>query len=543
MSRPTSNAFHDAHHLTRKLAMELGLPVFRASGEQLQIIEEPSHFYSTLKHEIALAQSRIFLASLYIGKEETELIEELRAALARSQHLRITILVDALRSTREPAPSPSCASLVASLARDFPDRVELRLYRTPKLKKWLERIVGKRFNEGWGLQHMKIYGFDNDVIISGANLSRDYFTNRRDRYLLIRQHSQISDYLYQLVETVARFSYRLDATTSPDAEAVRTSYSDWKLTWDGGRSLPISAPASSDSLTSSSMSTWPEEGWSAAAAQTIESFTKEWQSRTERPAYDANVDTLLLPLLQMGPFGIRQETQAVPQLFELAQQASANSAKASVLDLTSGYFSLYRPYQALLTRAQRARSSIVRIICAAPESNGFFQSKGVSGWIPDAYTWFEYQFWSLLQRRSRLLRQGEREEDEGGVEIREWRKQGWTYHAKGIWYTPPPLSSPMSSATSSIPTEASEQHGKHDDGPSMVHVGSSNYGSRSSDLDLECTLLISTTSNALRKRLGEEVEGLRRDADDVVDAALFERPDRQVRRRVKIAAWFLKGML
>ena len=29
-----------------------------------------------------------------------------------------------------------------------------------------------------GLQHCKLYVFDNSVLISGANLSQDYFTNR-----------------------------------------------------------------------------------------------------------------------------------------------------------------------------------------------------------------------------------------------------------------------------------------------------------------------------------------------------------------------------
>lgn len=26
----------------------------------------------------------------------------------------------------------------------------------------------KRINEGWGLQHMKLYGFDDEIILSGC---------------------------------------------------------------------------------------------------------------------------------------------------------------------------------------------------------------------------------------------------------------------------------------------------------------------------------------------------------------------------------------
>ena len=36
-----------------------------------------------------------------------------------------------------------------------------------------------------GVHHQKIYIFDDKVVLTGANLSNDYFLNRRDRVLLI----------------------------------------------------------------------------------------------------------------------------------------------------------------------------------------------------------------------------------------------------------------------------------------------------------------------------------------------------------------------
>jgi CDP-diacylglycerol--glycerol-3-phosphate 3-phosphatidyltransferase len=44
------------------------------------------------------------------------------------------------------------------------------------------------FGEILGVHHQKIYIFDDRVILGGANLSKNYFLNRRDRYLSI--HSQ-----------------------------------------------------------------------------------------------------------------------------------------------------------------------------------------------------------------------------------------------------------------------------------------------------------------------------------------------------------------
>ena len=40
----------------------------------------------------------------------------------------------------------------------------------------LKTYVPKRYNEGWGLWHGKIYGFDDDVIISGC--VDEYFSAR-----------------------------------------------------------------------------------------------------------------------------------------------------------------------------------------------------------------------------------------------------------------------------------------------------------------------------------------------------------------------------
>lgn len=104
---------------------------------------------------------------MYIGKSELELIEALREALRRNPHLQVSILTDALRGTRE-APAPTTASLLAPLVDEFgPDRVEIRMYHTPNLTGLRKKYVPTRINEGWGLQHMKLYGVDDEIIMSG----------------------------------------------------------------------------------------------------------------------------------------------------------------------------------------------------------------------------------------------------------------------------------------------------------------------------------------------------------------------------------------
>lgn len=47
------------------------------------------------------------------------------------------------------------------------DRVEIRMFHTPNLTGLRKKVVPKRINEGWGLQHMKLYAIDDELIMSG----------------------------------------------------------------------------------------------------------------------------------------------------------------------------------------------------------------------------------------------------------------------------------------------------------------------------------------------------------------------------------------
>lgn len=120
--------------------------------------------------KIRKAKKRIYLSTLYIGKTEFELISTLNEALRNNPDLTVSILTDALRGTRE-TPNPSCASLLASLVAEHgPDRVQIWMFHTPNLTGLRKKVVPKRINEGWGLQHMKLYGVDDEIILSGYEL-------------------------------------------------------------------------------------------------------------------------------------------------------------------------------------------------------------------------------------------------------------------------------------------------------------------------------------------------------------------------------------
>ncbi|CAO1623967.1 unnamed protein product [Sympodiomycopsis kandeliae] len=517
----SSSPFSDSS-IAQTVSQQLGLPRFRARSKDIALLKTPSSFYEEIKGIIKRAQHRIYLSSLYIGKDEVELLQCLRESLQSKPGLRVIVLLDALRSTREGpftySPSsdkklnPSCASLIASLARDFPNQIDVRLYRTPGLSPWMEKIIGKRLVEGAGLQHMKIYGGDDEVIISGANLSTDYFTNRQDRYVHLKKNKMLSIYLHSLMLVTARFSYGLhsDSIGCGDGTSRHPHHSSYRIEWDQGKRLLLAETCdgsiSEDGSLGDTHSDHREYHFESSAGNAIQSHTHRWKTNTssdqERDPANSGCDTTIVPLIQMGPLNIQQETQSMPIFF-------SQLSSPSQVDMTSGYFSLFPAYKSLLLSLP---SDIhTNIIAAAPISNGFYGSKGISRHIPPAYTWLESKFWKEIKRRSK----------QDDIQITEWEKEGWTYHAKGVWYTPP------SSET-----------------PTHTLLGSSNFGSRSALRDLECTLLIETDAgSSLSKDLQVELDNLHQHATVKVDDELFNRQERQVSWGVKVATEIIKGRL
>lgn len=53
--------------------------------------------------------------------------------------------------------------------------------------------------EIFGVHHMKAHVFDHTVMITGANLSEDYFTDRQDRYYIIEDCEPLANYFEDLI--------------------------------------------------------------------------------------------------------------------------------------------------------------------------------------------------------------------------------------------------------------------------------------------------------------------------------------------------------
>ncbi|PNY23312.1 CDP-diacylglycerol-glycerol-3-phosphate 3-phosphatidyltransferase, partial [Tolypocladium capitatum] len=456
-------------------------PSFDVRGEDIRILQTPADFYETLKDRIRNAKRRIFLSTLYIGRSERELIDALRDALRRNPGLKLSILTDALRGTRE-APGPSCASLLAPLVGEFgPDRVEVRMYHTPNLTGMRKRHIPKRINEGWGLQHMKLYGVDDEIIMSGANLSTDYFTDRQDRYHLFKSE-QVTDHFWKIHSAVGSFSFLVEPSADADDAAGFT------LSWPSTNSAPS-----------------PLHEPRAFAESTTSTLRSLLSPRDGRPQSDF-ADTRVYMLAQMSQV-LRPDTSTeLLVVTRILEMLASPAYKGSSWTFTAGYFN---PAPSLTKLLVGTASTNNTVITAAPEANGFYRSPGVSGLLPDAYVLLARRFVHRVHQARRA----------GDVALKEWRRGtvgqpgGWSYHAKGLWVTMP-----------------GDAH------PAMSVVGSSNYTQRSYSLDLEAGALVVTRDEGLRRRLGEEQRWLQEHARTVTRDD-FARNERRVGLKVRIAMW------
>ncbi|OJJ48868.1 hypothetical protein ASPZODRAFT_1338154 [Penicilliopsis zonata CBS 506.65] len=469
-------------------------PRFEIPASNITILESPATFYSTLKDKIRNAKRRVYLSTLYIGKTEFELIEVLDHALRDNPELKVSILTDALRGTRE-TPNPSCASLLASLvAKHGADRVEIRMFHTPNLTGLRKKWIPRRINEGWGLQHMKLYGIDDEIILSGANLSEDYFTNRVDRYHVF-DSKEISDYYARIHHAVCNLSFQV----LPDAH----SSAGYLLDWPTANGAPSPLENAQD-FTAYASTVLPQLIQPSTNKSTLESASP---SRT-----------YVYPVAQFTPLLKPDTSTEYPAVTTILQMLSSlPSFSGSRWLFTAGYFNIHPVLSSLLiastsTSSQTASTTQGTVLTASPWANGFYGSPGISGMLPAAYTHLSARFLDRVAAAQAT----------NSIELKEWRRgtvgepDGWTYHAKGLWITLP-----------------NEQH------PSLTFVGSSNYTKRSYSLDLEVGALVVTDDQALKQKLAEETDWLQKDSKAISRDDL-RKTERRVSWNVRLAMWIVE---
>jgi CDP-diacylglycerol--glycerol-3-phosphate 3-phosphatidyltransferase len=358
--------------LERKMAKGFSqLPRFKVNPSFLKFLGGPSEFYDTLCTKAASANFRITLCSLYLGTDtlERSLIQGISDRLSKKGDIKATFLFDALRGTR--GKDSSSLSMLHPLLTSFPNQVNVFMYRT-HLSRGLKTIVPPRWNETLGVQHMKVYIFDDDIIISGANLSSSYFTNRMDRYLLVENSKELADFYHDLVSNVGEISLNYRDGVLQDPVSTKT------------HKVP-------DFIKTILMRFW----------------MKELAKSSEGMGFgDMGFGTYIMPTIQLGSAGIRIDEDCILQLIK---------QRSSKLRMAAGYFNITEDLSKTLLNS----SSSTEILISSPQANGFFEAKGVAKYIPSAYVVLEHEFYSQIK-------------DHSSLRLFEYNRPEWTFHSKGI---------------------------------------------------------------------------------------------------------------
>ena len=240
-------------------------------------------------------------------------------------------------------------------------------------------------NEIVELQHMKCFIFDDDIIISGANLSESYFTNREDRYILIKNCPKLSNYFHDIIDATCSFSMKMSPNGDLDTDK------------DVCKHHPLDN----------------RDSFIEDARTKLEQVQTRNKSE-HKLELDEKVDTVIIPLLQMPTYKINEERKFMNHLLSTVPSNS-------VMKLASGYFNLTQEYINILLKNQTKFKS-VDVLVASEKVNSFYGAKGLIGRIPSVYTTFSSSFFNKIATLS----------EQNPVRMYLFERPNWTFHAKGL---------------------------------------------------------------------------------------------------------------
>jgi len=173
--------------------------------------------------------------------------------------------------------------------------------------------------------------------VDRANLNSSYFTDRQDRYLRFRSHTEFAQYCRDFLHRSSTFSYRL-LPPSPQSSVP------YDLHWPDPHTHP--------------------HHLESKAKRALTELQSAWVAKSQARPPPSKTEVLLFPVIQAGQFGIREEEQAFGLIFDrLTKHRTDDVSMSPTVDLTSGYFGLSKLYQSFVLQSRVH----TQLLCASPE--------------------------------------------------------------------------------------------------------------------------------------------------------------------------------
>ncbi|AAZ12939.1 phosphatidylglycerophosphate synthase-like protein, putative [Trypanosoma brucei brucei TREU927] len=509
-----------------------------ARGKDLRVLAGPKQFFSELLRQISAAQHRIVLSALYIGDGPLarQLVTALRNRVSKARSdkkaLDVCILLDYNRmhvrqNLKTVAELLNLQSEAASPGADSAVNVRLFLFQSPCRWNWLVAPFG-RAREALGVQHTKIFCFDNcQTILTGANLSDDYFDTRVDRYLAVHDNPHVAAWFSGLVDALCALSYPVGIHKECNTNAGSATVAGCGDTKKWGQNANSSSgefvvhAGSNLTIFPNMAGVDPSTQWyefCEVAERRLRDFAhssgavaaEAWQVEQHPEMEDeatGHYDTLLFPTMQCARANIFHDSFIVQMLLRMAPRSTH-------IYLASPYLNMYGHFVDELL----ASSSPYDFITASVSTNGWYGSKGFARYIPYFYLQLQRAFRYLMKEYKCAHR----------IRLHEFSAEGKTYHAKGLWFMKDQkqggapvgrvgISSACAGGANNNDVVNCEETWDHVGEPYLVSYGSTNYGSRSVHRDVEVEVFLYTTNEGLRGALRQDLISLLQESTSVSD--------------------------
>lgn len=192
---------------------DLGYPYFAIQSHNIQILNSPIDYFLALcvkpiQKGIRISHKRLILTSLYLGDGPLELYlnDLIFNKIDINKDFRLSILLDHSRGRR--GVISSAFEILKNLKYNLHPNHNVRIGFLKNFRPF--SLMTHSLQEARGVQHMKIAVFDNNVLLSGANLSDSYFTDREDRWIVFKECKELADYCDDLANSMIDLSYEMD---------------------------------------------------------------------------------------------------------------------------------------------------------------------------------------------------------------------------------------------------------------------------------------------------------------------------------------------
>jgi len=363
--------------------------------------------------------------------------------------------------------------------------VNIGFYKNPTAPKLLDPL--KSVQEVQGVQHIKFAVFDDHVILTGANLSENYFTEREDRYVIFKNNPELANFCDDLGSTLLDCSFQMNdegilefpsnyhnisKLVSPSVKNKFKSMMKDRVKMlkfihkDYRPEFQVPKPEKSSVETESSLVEYEPRNQGVQKLKKalkpdqifniLKDMPNELNIVTGEGGWSDSLtkqgkDVYLFPTLQFEQAHCRDDLELFTELLKTIENVS----------IASGYMGF--PSQTVSILKQK---KTLELLCASPLANGFL-GDGAKNWIPYLYRAVEHNLFKKVPQ----------------AHLAEYEREGWTFHGKGIW--------------------ASDSSGAY-----LSSIGSSNFSYRSYFRDVEFQVYMWTRCPEFKRTMLEDKQRL-----------------------------------